>query len=227
MKRESKLGNEYKEPGTYLKDKLIAHNKIYLELGKPSKSGEYRLYFSLGSFSKDNQDTLTYEYEEIINMPVNSLWKVFELKQKLALILIEKKGENPAYEPTRLRLRERNSDKMGQILHNDCILKDYALYDKKAITIEILLEPEQTKPEDLLLIVKYWDIKKFELSGPKEIFMKKADRLKELGFIIEGVFGVNCDDIQACKINSLWSFNRGDLLNENVVILFAKQFFYI
>lgn len=222
MKRETKIGNEYKEMNIFLREKLIAHNKIYLELGTPSKNGEYRLSFSIGKLLLTQaQDTLAYEFEELNNMPINCIWKVSELKAKLADIIKEKKGVD--VEIGKMRLRERNSDKFGQILHNESKLKDYALYDKKAVVIEILEEEQITKSEDLLLLVKLWDAKKFELGCVKEVFVKKRDRLKELSFVLETLFGIPSAEIQGYKVNNLWSFNRGDLLNEDWIDLHESE----
>ena len=220
MKRESKVGNEYKDVESLIKDKFIAHSKIFLEKGTPSKNGEYRLFFSLGCPSQIKTDTISYDYEELTELAISAFSKVFAIKEMLCELLFEKKKELGKLDPLQIRLRERNSDKLGQILHNDNLMRDYNLYDKKAIVIERLDEEEKTTNEDLLIIIKKWDMKKFELEGPWEVFVKKGDKLKHLAMILSSKFGIPEEHIEAFKVSSLFSFNRGDLLNENV------SFFY-
>jgi len=216
MKRESKVGNEYKDLECLIKDKFIAHSKVYLEKGTPSKNGEYRLFFSIGCLSQIKTDTISYDYEELAELPISAFSKVLAIKEMVCEVLFERKKELGKLDPMKMRLRERNSDKLGQIFHNDHLMRDYALYDKKAIVIERLEETEKTTSDDLLIMVKRWDMKKFELEGPWEVFVKKADKLKHFAMILSSKFEISEEDIEACKIGSLWCFNRGDLLNENV-----------
>jgi hypothetical protein len=39
-------------------------------------------------------------------------------------------------EPLKMRLRDKTGDKLSTILHNEKILKDYNLFDKKTFVIE-------------------------------------------------------------------------------------------
>ena len=217
MKRESKLGSEYKENDGFIKDKFINHSKVYLELGVPSKNGEFRLFFSFSQFSHEKNDTVVYEFEDLIEMPTSVHWKVWEVKEKVCQAINKKKPEI-SLDPKKIRFRERNSDKLCQILHNNCLMRDYQLYDKKSIALQRLDCEENTLTEDLLVVVKYWDLKAFELDDPKEIFLKKAFTLQELGVVLSQIYNIPFEDIEACKINSIWTFNRGELLNETVFI---------
>ena len=112
---------------------------------------------------------------------------------------------------------------MGQILHNSSQMRDYALFDKKCLVLQLLDSEENTENTDLLLVIKHWDLKKFELSEPFELFMKKSQKMKDLAIKIVEKIGGNTEDLQAFKVNSLWSFNRGDLLSENWVDLHGNE----
>jgi hypothetical protein len=74
-----------------------------------------------------------------------------------------------------MRLRERNADKLGNILHDNDLLGAYSLYDKKCLVVQMLpqarseVELAATR-ESILLLVKVWDVVNFELSEMKEIF---------------------------------------------------------
>ncbi len=253
MKKDSKNGNEYKEMDAFLYEKFIAKSRVFLEKGTPSKNSEYSLNFSLGAFSKENCDTITYDFEELFSMNCSGFSKVIEIKEKICEEIKRKKGEilnenpvipkensnknplkntneNPSKKlellsqnPLKLRLRERNCDKMGQILHNSSLIRDYGLFDRKSLVIQLLDYEENTDNSDLLLVLKQWDLKKFELSNPFEIFVKKSLKLMDLSIKINEKNPENTDELQACKINNLWSFNRGDLLNENWVDLKGNQ----
>ena len=141
--------------------------------------GEYRIKFSLGGVNPQNSDSIVYVWQDLLDLQVKNASNVLELKERLCK---EITNFNPEINvsPDRLRLREKNTDKFGQVLHNSCKMKEYSLYDTKMIAIEILDHPEMTSQEEILLYVKFWDIENLELSEPSSLFIRKKSSIHDL-----------------------------------------------
>ena len=77
-------------------------------------------------------------------------------------------------------------------MYNEKYLKDYTLYDKKVLVIEILDQPDQSNPNQILLLVKKWDIIKFELSIPTEVMINKENTtMNELCIQLSPTFNID------------------------------------
>jgi len=220
MKRNGKLGTELRD----LKNKLVDYNitgyvSIYLHLGVPAKSGEYVLLFCLGELQTEETDSLNFSYEDLFTLQIGNREKVSDVKARLITKLAER---NPPINLTieTMRLRERNGLYMGQILHNNNFMKDYSLYDNKAIVIEQLKEPQPDETSKIMIYVRYLDAKNFHLEDPIEIFVtKEKTTLHEVGQEASKALKIPLDDIQCFRVQSLSSFNRADLLVENVWVM--------
>jgi len=216
MKYGGRLGTELKDLQNKLADcKITNITSIYLELGTPSRSGEYRVRFSLGAISPENVDGLVYEFEELFEWLVSNMEKVKDLKEKVVEELRKMKNIRDLTS-SRLRLRERNSDSLGAVLHNEKLLKDYTLYDKKVFVVEILEEDDTSKSSQILVILKKWDIMNFELSMPKQIFISKDNTtMNDFGVLVSSVFDIALENLEASNVRNLWKFSKPDLLIED------------
>mmetsp|Transcript_15613 Transcript_15613/g.13351 ORF Transcript_15613/g.13351 Transcript_15613/m.13351 type:complete len:304 (+) Transcript_15613:133-1044(+) len=173
MKKNGRLGPELRDLHLKISDfNSLSYASIYIMFGQPSKSGEYKLIFHMGSLSMEPHDSLHYEYEELLSLGIGSFETVSEVKDQL---IEELKKKNPAIELDKsfFRLRERNASYPGAILHDQKIMKDYTLYDRKAIIIEKLVEPAEYHPEFIMVHVKFWDAQEFELGDVKEVFFHR------------------------------------------------------
>lgn len=52
-------------------------------------------------------------------------------------------------------------------------MKDYSLFDNKAIVIEKLDTPTTDDPSKIMIYLRYLDTEKFELLAPIQIFVQK------------------------------------------------------
>lgn len=90
-------------------------------------------------------------------MQVNSDWSVYELKQKICEIQSD-------LNPDLIRLRQRTINKLNQVYRDNDLLKQYRLFDLIHLVVERIPEKETIDSTDLLMYVRFYDIKQFCLS---------------------------------------------------------------
>jgi len=81
-------------------------------------------------------------------------------------------------------------------------MKDYSLYDNKAIVIERLSEPKTFDPSKTMIYLRYLDCEKFELSEPKEIFvLKEKTTIHQVGQEVSKAFNLPVKILFLCFAN--------------------------
>lgn len=139
MKRGGKHCQEIKDLNIKLTQASLVNNSvIFIERGKPTKPNEYRIIFSLATDADENEsDAICYKFVDLFDIPLDSTMLVQDVKEKVCSKINEIYPSMQA-SVSKLRLRERNSDKLSRILRKDDLLRQYALYEKKNISVQIL-----------------------------------------------------------------------------------------
>mmetsp|Transcript_7814 Transcript_7814/g.7676 ORF Transcript_7814/g.7676 Transcript_7814/m.7676 type:complete len:478 (+) Transcript_7814:1717-3150(+) len=214
MKRGGKHCQEIKDLTIKLTQASLVNNSvIFIERGKPTKPYEYRILFSLATEADESEgDAVCYKFIDLFDMPLDAGMMVNEVKTKIC----EKLNEmypSMGVEVEKIRLRERNSDKLARILRKDDTLRQYALYEKKNISIQIL-DTESVESSKLVTIVKRWWPSTWQVSKPIEIFVSKTGTLEEFGNKLSSAFDIPIEKLEVTKITYSWNFSRTDLPNE-------------
>ena len=117
--------------------------------------------------------------------------------------------------PDSLRLREKSAEKLLSVYHDESVFEKYSMYDGKEIAIQIINSEDrifEESDENYLLMVKEWDPSSWQLSEPKEIFIKKNATLEELAHALSIIFPhIPIENLSCTKINSAWNFHRVQL----------------
>ena len=143
LRKGNRFSNEIRDLSTLISENsMINRGTLFLELGVPSGIDDFKLKFGVGDYSPELSDTIMYDFTEVFEFGVSKVTMVKDLKEKLSKKLrMDKDIDIPA---CRMRLRERNADKFSQIIHNDQLLSEANLYDKKCFVIQKVEEPEKT-----------------------------------------------------------------------------------
>jgi hypothetical protein len=72
MKRANRFGVEIREIDSNVSENQMIHRgSVYLEIGVPSRPDEFRIKVSYGGASKENVDTIEYDFYELLEMPIS------------------------------------------------------------------------------------------------------------------------------------------------------------
>lgn len=193
MKRGGTSSMELKDMNLKLiQANLSNYSLIYVELGTPTGQNQHRYLFSCAELVKNTEkDCLCYNFFELFELPIDDSMKVIELKN----FLIDRlKAMYPSMELSlsRIRIRERNSERLAKTLMDHEQLSFYILYDRKCLCLELLDEPEVTPPtsSDMFIVVKKWSPSTWQISDPKEIIIKKYSTIHDFGMQISEKFGI-------------------------------------
>jgi len=219
LRRTGKEGPELKEMSNTLGSLgLIRQSNIYVEFGKPCRPDEYKLIMAEAvQCASETDDTQIHELMDWGEFPIMSTSTVFQVKSMISERLkSERSWDVP---PTRIRLRERCSDKLGKVFIDNFDMQFYQMYDGKNVGFQILDYDEHFTLEDVVIILRVWDTANWTLSEPKEIVIKNTWRMHDLAYKVCDnfpEFRSKIDCIMAGKISSLWNFKRGNLLGLQV-----------
>ena len=108
--------------------------------------------------------------------------------------------------PDLMRLRESAVDKITKVYLDDEFLEKYSMHEGKEIAVQILSEPEVIEQDSILIMIRRWDPVSWELTQIKEIFVWWYMTLNEFGTIMSSMLDIPLENIQACKIISMWNF---------------------
>ena len=176
MKKGGKMGVEVKDLSrTIESENYVNGTSLFIEFGKPTKPGEFRLQFFYARKIVPEIDAFSHKFEHLCDLSVDGAMKASELKVILAKELKEKL--NIDADPRKLRLRERASERMTKI-YKDVSMKTQHLVDKKQIAVEVLDYEDTAGQDDVLVIVRKWDGQTFELSPRVEFVVNKFICLK-------------------------------------------------
>ena len=159
MKRAGSSSIELKDmQAKLIQANLNNYTLIHVELGTPIEANQHRVIFSLGFMNPEaDNDGSCYNFYELLDIPVDDNILISELKT----FIVDKTNcmyPTLALSVNQIRLRERTSERLSKILIDSDKLKNYVLYDRKQICVEVLSEPDEKEysSSDLVILVKRW-----------------------------------------------------------------------
>ncbi|OMJ69120.1 hypothetical protein SteCoe_33242 [Stentor coeruleus] len=219
IKRGSSQNQEIKDLSTKLINANVMNNSIiFVEKGTPTSPNQYRILFSIAVPPKPNESKAAcYSFLDLFDLPIDATLPIIDIK-KLLCIKISEMFPTLKISPEKLRLRERNSERLSKTLKNNDTLKNYALYERKMISLQILEEDEEEIPATHMIVVgKRWIPSTYEISEPKEFLIKRASSVQEVGDILAQYYGIDNDKIMVSKLGYAYSFSPLDMLNESFI----------
>lgn len=192
IKRGSPQSQEIKDLSTKLIHANVMNNSIIcVERGIPSSPNQYRIIFSLATSLKDNESKAScYTFFELFDMPVDATVPIIDIKK----ILCGKVAEIfPTLEISveKLRLRERNSERLSKVLRNSDTLKNYMPFERKCISLQILDSPEEEiLSSHMIILGKRWSPSTWEISKPTEFIVKRLSTVQEIGNILAEYYNI-------------------------------------
>lgn len=192
MKRGGPQSQEVKDLSTKLIQANLMNNSIiFIEKGIPTSVNQYRILFSLALTPKDTDSKAScYRFIELFDMPTDATIPISDVK----IALCKKINENfPTMnlDPCKIRLRERNTDRLSKALRNNDNLKNYAIYERKMISVQILDCVEEEIPMNEMIIVgKRFNPSTWEILEPKEFVVKRNSTVQEIGEVLANFYEI-------------------------------------
>ena len=219
MKRVGKQGVEIKDlNGIIASQHFFNGSSVYLEFGKPSIPGQFRIRFSLARPTDLMNDNFFYTFDEFMEIPIPGEYVVSKVKDLVLQKLKEKKGIELI--PDLVRIRERNSERITRI-YREMPMITQQIFEGRMMTIEEIKEPEILLFKEIVIIVRIWNSQTFELSERFEVKLNKDKSLKEM---TEMIYSKNQTiepiNMLGCRILSISRFNACTLMSEEVKIGF-------
>jgi ubiquitin C-terminal hydrolase len=218
IKRGNKYGQEVKDLTVkVLAANLINNSIIYCEKGAPSLTSDFRLLICFASIAgpEVKPDGISYKILELIETPLNAKETVMQAKVKICRRLIAM-YPSMALVPTRVCLRERNSERLCRVLRNQDLLEMYTLYEKKNLALQILDADEpELSPTQIVVVVRRWSPSTWELFPSCEVVIDKHSTVEAFGKTLAEKYQIEESDLEACKITYTWNFMRTDLVKEH------------
>lgn len=208
--RIMKSGIKYEEikdlSHTIYEEGLHRQSRIFVELGKPTVSGEVTVNIYEATFNQIDDNELIQYSDLLFDISVSKDASVREFKALIAKKYCEYKSKiGPEIEIHRdmIRVRDKGVERCGKIMRDGKFIKDYSLCQNKAYAIQVLNYEEQiTDDNDLMLVIREWlpGEKGGTLTEKKEILLNRKnnyheinDALKNNGFIPENEQPENYD----------------------------------
>jgi len=192
MKRGSRYGAETKDMSLKLSQANIVNNNLFfIERGTPSRPDELRLIFHLALPAKPTDcDGASFSFAELFQLPVHLESRIKQVKEKVAERL-EEMYPSMEVDPEKMRLREKYNEKMNKVLKDQEMIRQYHMFDKKNIGVQLLEEPDKKlEYSEIIVIVRKWSPSTWELTSPKEIIINKHWRLHEFGENLSKTFEI-------------------------------------
>jgi ubiquitin C-terminal hydrolase len=222
MKRGGMQSQEIKDLSVKLVQANVMNNcVIYIERGIPTTTDQYRILFSLAVPPKETDSkAYCYSFIDLFDAPVDSTVTIFTIKTNLCH-KINELYPSMQLDPKKIRLRERNSDRLSKALRNEDTLKNYAIYERKMISLQILQDIESEIPSTHMIILgKKWNSLTWEISEPTEFYVKRNSTVQEIGEILSAHYKIEViynqhEKLLVAKLGYGYNFTPLDLLNEN------------
>ena len=193
MKRGGAASMELKDPNLKLiQANLSNYSLVYVELGVPTGANQHRIVFSLGNLSKNaGKDCNCYDFYDLFDLPIEDSMKIGELK----VFLIEKLKEmypTISLDISRVRIRERNGERLSKIMLDGDSMNFYIMYDRKNLCLETIDSPDSPEitSSDIIVLAKRWWPSTWNISECKEIIIKKYASINEFGKQISSLFDI-------------------------------------
>ena len=116
--------------------------------------------------------------------------KISIIKEQIADKLNEFSNKKSKYKGKLLRIREKTTDKLTRVYHDEKSLDYYNVYEGKQLALQILNEEETVGEDDLLIMMRQWNPHTWELSDIYEMYVTKSMTLNDLSVFLFSVYGV-------------------------------------
>ena len=193
MKKGGSQSQEIKDLTTKVNQSNLMNNSIiYIEKGTPTSPNQYRILFSLAIPPKPTESkSCCYTFLELFDMPIDATVLISEIKKNLCQ-KINEMYPTMTLDPQKIRIRERNTDRLSKTLRNSDILKNCAIYERKMISIQILDTIEEEIPLTKMFIVgKRWNPLTYDISEPKEFIVKRNSTVQEIGEALSAYYEID------------------------------------
>lgn len=193
MKRGNSQGQEIKDLSLNLiQVNLMNNSLIVIERGAPSSINEFRIQFSLVVKPKSECNKSVCDiFIGLFELPIDSNKQVIDIKYYLCDKI---KEMFPSFhiDPFKMRLRERNSERMTKCLRNSEMMKTYHLHEKKQLVLQVLEnEEEEILPNMMIACCKRWSPDTWEISEPQEFIVARRSTMAEIGEIFSQFYGID------------------------------------
>mmetsp|Transcript_6713 Transcript_6713/g.11933 ORF Transcript_6713/g.11933 Transcript_6713/m.11933 type:complete len:1054 (+) Transcript_6713:8001-11162(+) len=217
IKRGSKHGFEMKDLTLKLTQCNLMNNSVlFIEKGRPNHPDEFNLVFTLAEIPDEPVwDGMCYHFFDLLEVPLDGNLTVAEAKEQLCS-KVNKAYPTMDLKPNLIRLRERNQERLMKILNDSEVLKNYTLYERKNIAVQILTEPEEEiKSTQLVIVVRHWSSQTWKLSKPVELIVDRYSSLTKFGTKVAEAFNMEPEKASISRISYTWSFVRSELPTES------------
>jgi len=179
IRKGGRMGMEIKDLNqTITAIGFVSGSSVYVEFGKPTKLGEMRIIVYLAEKNDQDDDMVSHLYKELFEIIINGENTAAEVKKIICDEAKEKYGYD--WDPAKIRLREKVSDKMVKVYRNSA-MKMQGVSDKKQVAVEVLDREEKIGPKENLIICRVWNPSTLDLGPRFEIIVDRNASLKKLG----------------------------------------------
>ena len=215
MKRGGKLGVEIKDLKNIISSQhFISESSVFLEFGKPSIPGQYRILFSIARPTDLLNDNFFYTFEDFMEIPIPGEYVASKVKALVLQKLKEKKGIE--LNPDLVRLRERNSEKLTKI-YREMPMITQQIFERRMMALEEIKEKEVLDFKEIVIFIRIWNSQNFELSERFELIINKQKSLRQVAEeIYKKIPIIEIGNMLGCRILSISRFNPCALMSEEV-----------
>lgn len=203
---------------------LYKNSRIFVELGTPTHAGAIKVLIYEAIFNHDEDNEL-FKYSDLLfELNVGKDFSVREFKAMVAKEYQHRFMPDATEElhRDRIRIRDKGVERLGKIMRDGRKIHEYGICNNKVYAIQILdYEESIVDDNDIMLVVREWNPNNITgaLTKKKEILLNRKFRhheiteaLKNQGLIPDE--GVNVEDYDICKVNSISKFMVEDLPHE-------------
>mmetsp|Transcript_38183 Transcript_38183/g.37683 ORF Transcript_38183/g.37683 Transcript_38183/m.37683 type:complete len:205 (-) Transcript_38183:544-1158(-) len=195
-----KTGIRYEEirdlSQTLTEARMDSEARVFIEFGKPKRMGTENVIIYEAQFNHQEDNELFTYSDSLFEISVDKDCSVREFKTQIAQEYSKKfLGGNPLHRD-QIRIRDKGVERLGKVMRDGQMVKDYGLCRNKVYAIQILdYEEVLTDPMEIIVVIREWTpySDSGELTKKREILLNRNMRyhevnevLKNLGIIPEG-----------------------------------------
>ena len=192
MKRGGSQSQEVKDLSIKLIQANLMNNSIiFIEKGVPTSANQYRIIFSIAASPRATESKANcYSFLDLFDMPVDATIPISDVKS-LVCQRINEMYPTMNLEPRKIRLRERNTDRLSKAMRSQDTLKNYAIYERKMISVQILDKDDEDVPMTHMIIVgKRFNPSTLEIHEPHEFVVKRTSTVQEIGEVLSEYYQI-------------------------------------
>ena len=192
MKRGGSQSQEVKDLSIKLIQANLMNNSIiFIEKGVPTSANQYRILFSIATSPRATESKANcYSFLDLFDMPVDATITISEVKS-IVCQRINEMYPTMSLDSRRIRLRERNTDRLSKAMRSQDTLKNYAIYERKMVSVQILdKDDEDVPPTHMIIVAKRFNPSTWEIHEPHEFLVKRTCTVQEIGEVFAGHYQI-------------------------------------